>query len=75
MHTQTSVMNEAELLSRVRGEYLEMPGLVLTVEQAGRLWGVDAPTSRRLLDALVEGEFLRRAGGRYLRSDTRRRRN
>ena len=62
--------SEAELLRRVRGEYLEMPGLVLTVEQAGRLWGVDAPTSRRLLDALVERAFLRRTGGRYLRSDT-----
>ena len=66
----TQVMtSDADLLSRVRGEYLEMPGLVLTVEQAGRLWGVDAPTSRRLLDALVERDFLRRSGDRYVRAD------
>jgi hypothetical protein len=28
-------------LRRVRGEYLEMPGLSLTLEQAMRMWGVE----------------------------------
>lgn len=69
MSTRVMMTSDADLLSRVRGEYLEMPGLALTVEQAGRLWGVDAPTSRRLLDALVDREFLRRTGDRYLRAE------
>jgi hypothetical protein len=28
------------LVERVLGEYREMPGLALTIEQARRLWGV-----------------------------------
>jgi Fic family protein len=60
---------DVDLLNRVRGEYLEMPDMVLTVAQAGRLWGLDSPMSRRLLDELVEREFLRRAGDRYVRAD------
>ena len=31
----------AELLARVRGEFLEMPGLQLAAAQAARLWDVD----------------------------------
>ena len=30
-----------ETVRRVRAEFLEMPGLKLTVQQAQRLWGVD----------------------------------
>src|SRR5947209_3850150 len=33
------VMNE--LVGRIRSEFLEMPGLRLTVTQASRLWGLD----------------------------------
>ncbi len=57
-----------ELLQRVRGEYLEMPGLRLTAEQARRLWAMDTGTCRRLLDALVESKFLARSrNGEYFR--------
>jgi len=57
-----------ELLQRIRGEYLEMPGLRLTPEQAGRLWSLDLDTCRRLLEALVEAKFLARSGdGTYFR--------
>jgi len=31
-----------EVLRRVQGEFLEMPGLRLTGAQARRLWGLDA---------------------------------
>ena len=31
---------DARLVERVLGEYREMPGLALTIEQARRLWGV-----------------------------------
>jgi Fic family protein len=60
---------EPDLLSRARGEYLEMPGLCLTVKQAQRLWGLDAATCSRVLSGLVKDEFLRRRpDGSYVRS-------
>ena len=46
------------LLTRIRGEYLEMPGLRLTFTQAQRLFGVDRVLCRMMLDALVEAKFL-----------------
>ena len=46
------------LVERMRGEYTEMPGLSLTVPQAGRLWGVDCAATRVLLEALVAQKFL-----------------
>ena len=55
------------LETRCRAEYREMPGLQLTVDQAARLFGVNVVDSRRLLDALVEGGFLRRRGDTYVR--------
>jgi hypothetical protein len=39
----------AELLRRVRAEYLEMPGLRLTAPQAQRLFGLDAETWEGIL--------------------------
>ena len=58
----------ADLMCRVRGEYLEMPGLSLTLDQARRLWGLERHTCDRLLSALVDGGFLwRRPDGTYIR--------
>ena len=48
-----------QMLSRVCGEYLEMPGLRLTQKQAQRLWGMDEATCRQILEFLVEVKFLR----------------
>jgi hypothetical protein len=50
----------ADLLLRVRGEYLELPGLRLTLQQAQRLWHMDRTLCERVLGALVEEAFLRR---------------
>jgi hypothetical protein len=47
-----------DALRRVRGEFLEMPGLRLTEAQARRLWGLDAGSCAALLRALVEAKFL-----------------
>lgn len=47
------------MLQRIRGEYLEMPGLRLTLEQAQRLCGVDRALCQRVLVTLVEARFLR----------------
>jgi hypothetical protein len=46
------------LLLRIRGEFLEMPGLRLTVRQAMRLWHLDAETCEAALRLLVERRFL-----------------
>jgi hypothetical protein len=46
-------------VERVRGEFLEMPGLRLTVPQAARLWGLDVPSCEAVLAVLVRSSFLR----------------
>ena len=48
------------MLRRIRGEYLEMPGLRLTPAQAQRLWTLDRPTCESVLNALVDARFLAR---------------
>jgi hypothetical protein len=48
------------LLLRVCGEFLEMPGLRLTSQQARRLFGLEEPTCREVLDFLVDARFLAR---------------
>jgi hypothetical protein len=49
-----------KLVERVRCEFLEMPGLRLTMPQAARLWGLDLPSCEAVVDALVRCEFLQR---------------
>ena len=56
------------LLQRVHGEYMEMPGLRLTIAQACRLWNVDAATSLDVLTQLVDEQFLRVSGPHYVRA-------
>ena len=48
-----------ELVGRIRAEFLEMPGLRLTVTQASRLWGLDEGVCRRVIDVLIGSSFLR----------------
>jgi len=45
-------------LARIQGEYVEMPGLVLTLPQAARLWGLSTPRAAELLTVLVDAGFL-----------------
>jgi len=57
-----------EVLRRVQGEFLEMPGLRLTEAQARRLWGLDAASCEALLGALVDAKFLfRTRDGAFMR--------
>ena len=51
-------MPQNALLTRIRAEYLEMPGLRLTREQAQRLCGADRLLCQRVLDMLVDMRFL-----------------
>ncbi|MGV3519942.1 hypothetical protein [Luteitalea sp.] len=50
---------DSRLMERVLGEYHEMPGLALTLDQARRLWGCDEVTCRRVVDVLVARHELR----------------
>ena len=59
-----------DVLRRVQGEFLEMPGLRLTEAQARRLWGLDAASCAALLGALVDGKFLfRTRDGAFIRME------
>ena len=44
---------------RIRSEFLEMPGLRLTLPQASRLWGLDPLACEAVVEALIRGAFLR----------------
>ena len=61
---------DLNLIARVYGEYLEMPGLQLTLAQASRLWNIQLATSAHVLERLVDASFLRRSGDRYVRADS-----
>jgi hypothetical protein len=57
-----------DALRRIRGEFLEMPGLRLTEAQACRLWGLDLSMCSALLAALTDATFLfRTREGAYMR--------
>ena len=63
-----SVRATDDVLRRVQGEFLEMPGLRLTEAQARRLWGLDAASCDALLGALVDSNFLfRTRDGAFMR--------
>ena len=69
-------INQEEAMSRIAMEYIEMPDLKLTVDQARRLWNIPEPVCRVALASLVargfllqtrHGAFLRRATGAPVR--------
>jgi hypothetical protein len=68
MSSETFTVSIDDVLRRVKGEFLEMPGLRLTEPQARRLWGLDAASCGALLIALVEAKFLfRTRDGAFMR--------
>jgi hypothetical protein len=55
-----------QLVTRIKSEYVEMPGLWLTPEQGARLWALDRSQCEELLTALVGQHFLTmRPDGKY----------
>jgi hypothetical protein len=58
-------------LQLIRAEYLEVPDLCLTIEQARRLWGLDPIMVEAIFAALVDARFLRCTRlNVYVRADT-----
>jgi hypothetical protein len=59
---------DQRVLARPRAEYLEMPGMKLTIEQVERLCGIEAAMCQLVLDALVKASFLcLKSDGTYVR--------
>ena len=64
-------MDFPSLVRRVRSEFNEMPGLRLTPEQAARLLGLDSSSCQRVINALVQSDFLRwTPDGTVVRTDS-----
>jgi hypothetical protein len=60
---------ELDLVSRIRGEFHEMPGMRLSLDQAMRLWSLDRDTCRCVLERLMAARFLELDGnGQYKRA-------
>ena len=53
-------MSPYPLVDRIRAEFIEMPGLQLTVAQAARLFGTELSLCRDAIDTLIASAFLRR---------------
>jgi len=60
-------MPHRTLLNRIRAEFLEMPGLRLTLPQTQRLCGADRASCEAVLHALVDEHFLALRHGSYAR--------
>lgn len=59
-----------DVLQRIQGEFVEMPGLRLTAAQAQRLWGLERDVCNALLGALVDAKFLSQTrDGAFIRMD------
>jgi hypothetical protein len=52
-------MNVDAVADRVRAEFVEMPGLTLTVRQASRLFGLDQKICHEVVNRLIDVDFLR----------------
>jgi hypothetical protein len=52
-------MNEEKVVERIRAEFDEMPGMILTMPQASRFFGLDRDMTRSVLDRLVSVAYLR----------------
>ena len=51
-------MEFEHVVQRIRAEFNEMPGLRLTLRQAVRLWGIEEPTCKAVIQELVNSKFL-----------------
>jgi len=57
------------LIEQVQAEYVEMPGLSVTLPQAQRLWAVDQATCVEVFGRLISRGVLRRTSkGRFVRA-------
>lgn len=53
-------MERDSVITRIKSEFVEMPGLRLTTAQAMKLWGLERAECQRVINALVSAAFLQR---------------
>ena len=64
----TPSMGHDDAMFRIAVDYIEMPDLVVTARQAGRLWNLPIDLCEEALATLVERGFLTRTrAGAFLR--------
>jgi hypothetical protein len=74
-HAEMSAYDPADetftvAVRRVKAEFLEMPGLRLTLAQAQRLWALDRALCDAVLATLVEARFLAQSrNASFIRAD------
>ena len=59
-------MSTARLLTRIRREFREHPGIVVTVPQAQSRWSLDKSHCMQAFERLIAEGFLSRIGDVYL---------
>lgn len=52
-------MDTDALVTRIKSEFNESPGMCLTLRQGARLWGIAPEDCAKLVDRLVAEQFLR----------------
>lgn len=61
--------HEDAMRQRVRNEFREMPAMLLTLDQAMRLWDLDRKTCCSVLESLVASHFLQHdRNGRFAKA-------
>jgi hypothetical protein len=64
-------MDTDALTTRIRSEFNESPGMCLTLRQGARLWGIAPEECARIVERLVQEDFLRwTRNGELVRSDS-----
>jgi hypothetical protein len=71
--TRAHGLTDRALRERVRGEYLEMPGLRLTLAQAARLFDLELRLCSQVLETLVTDGMLWTNGREFLGNNVGRR--
>ena len=56
--SESSEEDFAAAVAQAKAHFVEMPGLILTLPQAARLWALDMALCRDVLKTLVEARFL-----------------
>ena len=59
-------MSQTRLLARIRREFQDHPGIVLTFPQARTLWSLDERSGAEAFEALTAEGFLQRFNDVYL---------
>ena len=64
-------MDTDALVTRIKSEFNESPGMCLTLRQGARLWGIAPEECAKVVERLVAEEFLRwTRNGELVRSES-----